>query len=915
LVFAELADTRTTTNKEGKKKPSTMMSSPVVNTTTASDEYSHHEFVVQLAELAHASQSSPRAMGAAFVAQHVALYDGRLRHLRRSLDERQFHRFHSSIHSARDLRRDIARTEAERDSWLLIAYLRRAEDETRTEQFAPRSNGCGGGGGDVDNGECEYFSQRDIVDRVVREDHRLNRCIHTIHWLEHVESYHVPSVAAGDAAATRTLRFLQRHQHRQGTRRYGGGGGDGGVFARTMTGDRLDGLVTVLDPDAEAREGRRLDRDDCDDESALLAQVWRLLRAGRRADAAELCAASDQPWRAASLSGGRLYHNKQLEGAASTANMPPRVIGNRRRLLWKQQCRALATAPPPVGGGARGATLSPCERAIYGLLGGSLPEVLSYCGGDAATRASAAAAALAAHTTAAAAAAAKRVWENVLWAHLSVSVDVHVDNLIVDGVGDRRDAADVRCGHDGGNGDVGGGFALAEQAVLATRAHTAVAAAPQSSLSVSALSSAPSSSSSASATPYQRVQELLILDRYRAAVAELWRSSGGDDGGDAGDWHMNASFMSTATAATPRGRAGAAASTPFGGGGGGAFSTPSHRGAAGRAPVTPFSTAAGGASSMRASVAASSSSASSAARSSFLRFAVHTYLYLARGRLVARREDASDGGGGDGESKMDLDGGDGDNNDGADGDDTATEAAGQRLLVEYVNTLVADARDSRNDVFRTLVPLYTQYLDDDAALHLYTTFLCGLRSDAARAEGLDAARRHFPHLVADITKYLVSGIITTAADTDAAAGVAVGDTDGGGDDHSFLAAMTPMPASTVRGERARPRTDTASAMRSSRKGSAAAVAAATPTPLFGGKTPLRPLSTTLLTPANAASSFGGWSGDDAVTFNAAGAGSGGGGGGLLKRTSAGVSDAQRGKIAAMAWFDLDVAADHHQVSL
>lgn len=135
------------------------------------------------------------------------------------------------------------------------------------------------------------------------------------------------------------------------------------------------GLVERLDPDALLRakmedEGARLEADDAvrsasshrvpgkltefDDRSqayerALLRSLYEYVRAGELDLAIDMCRQSDQSWRAASLSGGKLWWDPALapneEGydeIEMVEKEEKRIKGNANRKLWKSMCRKLA---------------------------------------------------------------------------------------------------------------------------------------------------------------------------------------------------------------------------------------------------------------------------------------------------------------------------------------------------------------------------------------------------------------------------------------------------------------------------------------------------------------------------------------------------------------------------------------------
>eukprot|EP00271_Cylindrocystis_brebissonii_P014414 TRINITY_DN35764_c0_g1_i1.p1 TRINITY_DN35764_c0_g1~~TRINITY_DN35764_c0_g1_i1.p1 ORF type:complete len:1238 (+),score=329.38 TRINITY_DN35764_c0_g1_i1:57-3770(+) len=71
----------------------------------------------------------------------------------------------------------------------------------------------------------------------------------------------------------------------------------------SQAGGEYASALRHVDPDAPLREGCPLHEEDERKEGGLLADVWRLLQAGRLAEARQLCRSAGQTWRAASLGG------------------------------------------------------------------------------------------------------------------------------------------------------------------------------------------------------------------------------------------------------------------------------------------------------------------------------------------------------------------------------------------------------------------------------------------------------------------------------------------------------------------------------------------------------------------------------------------------------------------------------------
>ncbi|KAK4051974.1 Nucleoporin nup84 [Microbotryomycetes sp. JL221] len=159
------------------------------------------------------------------------------------------------------------------------------------------------------------------------------------------------------------------------------------------------GLVTELDPDATLRskDNQRLDSDDESYERALLRSLFEYVRAGELDLAIDMCRQSDQSWRAASLSGGRLWSDpnliveqeRDILDVIDQENDARTIKGTLNRRLWKQMCRKLASTTG----------VDPFERALYGAISGDLDSVLPVC------------------TT----------WEDIVWAHVNSLFEANVE--------------------------------------------------------------------------------------------------------------------------------------------------------------------------------------------------------------------------------------------------------------------------------------------------------------------------------------------------------------------------------------------------------------------------------------------------------------------------------------------------------
>jgi len=153
------------------------------------------------------------------------------------------------------------------------------------------------------------------------------------------------------------------------------------------------GLVTALDPDSLVRaraadDGARLEHNDAAYERALLRSLFEYVRAGELDLAIDLCRQSDQSWRAAGLSGGKLWFDPVLApddeddddfAMLDGAERDRRVQGNANRRLWKTMCRKLAATvrPPPLPTFLQGSPATSRARSLTLLLAPHTRRLLS----------------------------------------------------------------------------------------------------------------------------------------------------------------------------------------------------------------------------------------------------------------------------------------------------------------------------------------------------------------------------------------------------------------------------------------------------------------------------------------------------------------------------------------------------------
>ncbi|WVR07722.1 hypothetical protein IAU60_004764 [Kwoniella sp. DSM 27419] len=139
-----------------------------------------------------------------------------------------------------------------------------------------------------------------------------------------------------------------------------------------------------LDPDFTVRDphGQGLAGEDQTYQTPLLETLWNLVRHGELDQAIKVCEQGGEPWRGASLMGGRRW---TMGGMTRDDMAISPLEGNRRRALWKKSCRAIAKNP----------TLSSAERHLYAALISDLPTLLPAC----------------------------ETWEDHLWAHVQHRIE------------------------------------------------------------------------------------------------------------------------------------------------------------------------------------------------------------------------------------------------------------------------------------------------------------------------------------------------------------------------------------------------------------------------------------------------------------------------------------------------------------
>lgn len=243
-------------------------------------------------------------------------------------------------------------------------------------------HGGGGGGGGADEGEVEAWQLEcrtwDLVQRLFLErtrdapsraeidtatvsNHALEQLLHELD-ADAAESRIVLDWLRDGAAAEplqekRGNRWLYTKETIKAARR---------MDAKAAA--RAGNVVSEVDPDAPTRQRKRLDDRDLEYERTMLRALFKHVRAGEFAEAAELCRQSGDLWRVASMQGLVEHSDPRLDGTLALGEEAV-VEGNPRKALWRRMCYAIAKEP----------SIDPYERAFYGALCGDVASVQPVC--------------------------------------------------------------------------------------------------------------------------------------------------------------------------------------------------------------------------------------------------------------------------------------------------------------------------------------------------------------------------------------------------------------------------------------------------------------------------------------------------------------------------------------------------------
>ncbi|CAB3254943.1 unnamed protein product [Arctia plantaginis] len=220
------------------------------------------------------------------------------------------------------------------------------------------------------------LSQQNLVDALFRSDSELRLLQILVDWLEATAAYQEEAtktsapIIGNDVHWSNTLHQLL-------------------IGSSLFNKEKNKAMVTCMDPDAPRRQKKIVHSDDQKDDNDLCKRIFTEVRCGKFTEAVSLCISTGQAWRGAVLQGWRLLHYYPKEDAYS----PLDISGNPSRDLWKWCALQLAN----------NTTENLYYRATVGVLSGHLPSALSVCQGS---------------------------WEDILWAHLKVQIEVRVDKFL-----------------------------------------------------------------------------------------------------------------------------------------------------------------------------------------------------------------------------------------------------------------------------------------------------------------------------------------------------------------------------------------------------------------------------------------------------------------------------------------------------
>ncbi|CAK9300867.1 unnamed protein product [Gordionus sp. m RMFG-2023] len=148
--------------------------------------------------------------------------------------------------------------------------------------------------------------------------------------------------------------------------------------------DMISNMVSELDPDAPTRQNKILAPLDMEYEDRLLKQIFMCVRCGQFEKIEEICRNSGQDWRADTLKGWKLFHDRNVTssreedgggGGEEDFGENGGIDGNLNRILWKNVCWKMHDDATNRDSGLE-VTINPYELATYSALCGNVKGIL-----------------------------------------------------------------------------------------------------------------------------------------------------------------------------------------------------------------------------------------------------------------------------------------------------------------------------------------------------------------------------------------------------------------------------------------------------------------------------------------------------------------------------------------------------------
>jgi nuclear pore complex protein Nup107 len=271
-----------------------------------------------------------------------------------------------STESSRDVKlRDLRQWQAELATWELVGIMiDQHYPEPGTDPAADKKERLAKAGGNK-----RYSPNNEIWERFILDDDQAKEKALVLRWLEQTarnDRSDIESITAqletesGRGAHTWTNGWLDTKGKIKQAKRLEGVDKPfkaNGIIIKSA--DRTQTLVTQLDPDSPARQGRALEKSDEYYERALWMVCYEMLRRGLPwSEVCDWAQERNEAWRGVSV--GAAYEAHPEGG--------PNVAGPTVGYLFRRMCFYAS----------RGARI-PYEGAVYGLLSGDLTRVQAVC--------------------------------------------------------------------------------------------------------------------------------------------------------------------------------------------------------------------------------------------------------------------------------------------------------------------------------------------------------------------------------------------------------------------------------------------------------------------------------------------------------------------------------------------------------